>query len=107
MVISEGFHRKMHYIHFLKGATCGRAICGFGEECCMTCDENGQSVESGECQSRINGNPGCPMVDCLPVGKFLYLHFSSKINQAIIRQINDNYSNIFLSYSYQSPYGKK
>merc|ERR1719414_59718 len=26
-------------------------------------------VESGECESRMNGNPGCPLVDCLPIGE--------------------------------------
>ena len=53
---------------FFQGPTCGRGICPFGSECCMTCDENGKMVESGECESRMNGNPGCPLVDCLPIG---------------------------------------
>ena len=65
----------------LTGPVCSRTIdhpdgnqevaltqCEYGDECCMTCDKMGNLVESGECESTLNGNPGCPMVDCLPQG---------------------------------------
>ena len=58
------------------GKTCGRGICNYGEDCCMTCDENGKMIESGECESTLNGNPGCPMVICLPEGKSLTITIS-------------------------------
>ena len=56
--------------NLFKGTTCGRGICPFGSECCMTCDEKGQLIESGQCESTLNGNPGCPMIDCRPIGMF-------------------------------------
>ena len=49
----------------MKGVTCGRGICPFGSECCMTCDEEGQLIESGQCESTLYGNPGCSLINCL------------------------------------------
>ena len=59
--------------NLLKGVTCGRGICPFGSECCMTCDEEGQLIESGQCESTLYGNPGCPLINCLPKGKLFFL----------------------------------
>ena len=60
------------YTQFSKGVTCGRGICPLGSECCMTCDGEGQLIESGQCESTLNGNPGCPLINCRPKGKFFF-----------------------------------
>ena len=39
----------------------------------MTCDGEGKLIESGQCESTLNGNPGCPLIDCLPEGMFFFL----------------------------------
>ena len=38
----------------------------------MTCDGEGKLIESGQCESTLNGNPGCPLIDCLPEGMFFF-----------------------------------
>ena len=63
-LLATGF--KTQYL-FL-GPKCGKTQCEYGSECCKTCNEQGELVDSGECESRLNGNPGCTIVNCLPEG---------------------------------------
>ena len=47
---------------------CGTIQCQTGEECCKTCNEQGNLVPASHCESNLNGNPGCPMPLCVPKG---------------------------------------
>ncbi len=42
--------------------------CKDGEECCKKCDNEGYLIPANKCESKLNGNPGCPLPLCVPKG---------------------------------------
>ena len=50
------------------GESCGDIICERGEECCLTCDDEGNMVPANVCTApMMEGVPGipCPVVQCI------------------------------------------
>ena len=68
-----------------------------GWECCKNCDEWGQSVEANYCESILDGNPGCPVVDCMPGITFCIAVATLKI---ILLNTTIIYPFLQLPYSY-------
>ena len=67
-----------------------------GEECCKTCDDQGNLIPANYCQSKLNGNHGCPVPLCIPKPEGIYPHI---IRQNLSNAQYYNHLNVLILYS--------
>ena len=66
--------KELQNKRLLLGPSCGAIQCMFNEECCMTCNNQGQLVPANRCAHIADHNhPGCPQPFCVAPGTWHFM----------------------------------